>query len=93
MAEKSNKQVVEEFFDLMTNGFFISGDAVIDPERQTSEALQMTKQWRQQLWKQFYAIEERLCPRPPNARPPDYRQMMIDRAQKSNAGAARTQQR
>lgn len=93
MAEKSNKQLVIEFFDLMTNGFFISGDLVEDDARQTSEALQMTKQWRQQLWKKFYEIEDRLCPRPPNAAPPDYRQMMIDKAQKSTAGAARTQRR
>lgn len=91
MAEKSNQQLVIEFFDLMTNGFFIAGDLVKDHERQTSEALQMTKQWRQQLWKKFYELEDRLCPRPPRTPPPDYKQMMIDKAQKSAAGASHIQ--
>lgn len=93
MAEKGNKELVIEFFDLMTNGFFISGDLVTDAERQTSEALQMTKQWRRELWKKFFEIEDRLCPRPSSAQRPDYYQMMIDKAKKPNAGAARTQRR
>lgn len=93
MAEKGNKELVIEFFDLMTNGFFIDGDLVTDAERQTSEALQMTKQWRRELWRKFYEIEERLCPRPSSAKRPDYYQMMVDKAQKSTSGAARTQRR
>jgi hypothetical protein len=93
MAEKSNKELVIEFFDLMTNGFFISGDLVDDAEKQTSEVLQMTKTWRRELWRKFFEIEDRLCPRPSSAPRPDYYQMMLDKAQKSNAGAARTQKR
>lgn len=80
MSEKSNKELVTEYFDLLTNGFHISGDLVTNPERQRSEVLQMTKEWRRELWRRFYEIEDRLCPRPPSAQRPDYGKMMQDRA-------------
>lgn len=86
MSEKSNKELVIEYFDLLTNGFEISGELVTDPERQRSEVLQMTKEWRRALWMKFYEIEDRLCPRPSKALRPDYRQMMLDKATQSASG-------
>lgn len=81
MGEKPNKELMLEVFDLVTNGFFISGD-LLDPANpeQTSEVLQLTKAWRQQLWRKLYEIEDRMCPRPPQAPPTDYRQIMLDRS-------------
>lgn len=86
MSEKSNKELVIEYFDLLTNGFEISGELVTDPERQRSEVLQMTKEWRRELWRKFYELEDRLCPRPSAAQRPDYRQMMVDKAKQSASG-------
>lgn len=89
MSEKSNKELVIEYFDLLTNGFEISGELVTDPERQRSEVLQMTKEWRRELWRKFYELEDRLCPRPAAALRPDYRQMMVDKAKQSASGGKR----
>lgn len=88
MADKSNKQMITELFELMTVGFYISGE-LVDPknEKQESQTLQLTKQWRQDLWRKAHEIEARMCPRPSSAPPPDYRAMMIKKsnAKKTNA--------
>ena len=81
MSEKSNKDLCFEFMELLTSGFFIEGELacsdLMDTEQQTSEVLQRTKPWRNAVWKKFYEIEERLCPRPPNAPRPDYVKAII----------------
>lgn len=70
-----------EIFDLVTNGFYISGD-LVDPanKEQSSHVLQLTKEWRRGIWRKLYEIDDRMCPRPPHAPPTDYRQIMIDRS-------------
>lgn len=80
MGEKPNRELMVEVFDLITNGFHISGD-LVDPanKEQTSEVLQLTKEWRRQLWVKLHEIDSRMCPRAPRAPPTDYRKMMLDR--------------
>lgn len=71
---KSNKQLVEEFFSLITEGFHaepVTDEDQINVEFQ-SLMLQRTKPWRREVWKKFYEIEERLCPRPAKQARPDY---------------------
>lgn len=77
-----------EFFELLTTGFYIEGDLacsdLMSDEEQTSEVLERTKPWRRDLWKKFYEIEERLCPRPPSAPRPDYAAAIKTRAAKAS---------
>lgn len=73
MSETTNRQLALDFFRLLTSGAFFTDDA---GNRLTGEAeaamFRQTKQWRQQLWKEFYKVEERLCPRPQAQPRPDY---------------------
>lgn len=76
--EKSNRELALEFMRLITEGFFaepIEGDDPNDPEFQ-SHMLQRTKAWRREVWKKFYEVEERLCPRPQTQPRPDYVKMI-----------------
>ena len=59
-----NEQVCDEFRELLTKTFY-----GVDPdtgERLTDEmhqkALDSTKPWRNDVWKAFREIEDRLCP-------------------------------
>lgn len=74
MADVTNRDLCMSFFELMTKGFFatpLTDEEKADPEFE-SKMLQRTREWRRQLWKEFYRVEERLCPRPSNQPPPDY---------------------
>lgn len=94
MADKSNKQMITELFELMTVGFYIAGDLVdATNPNQESQTLQLTKQWRQDLWRKAHEIEARMCPRPAAAPPPDYRAMMIEKSNAKKTSASGTQRR
>lgn len=73
MADVSNQQLALEFFKLLTEGFHAEPleDDPEDPQFE-SKMLQRTKGWRRELWRAFYQVEERLCPRPPAQPRPDY---------------------
>lgn len=54
---RSNQEVCESFRALLTNGFKCD-------EIDHHHGLQITKEWRNELWKAFREIEDRLCPQP-----------------------------
>lgn len=54
--DKSNRQLCAEFRALLTTGFYASPG--VDP----GEALAITKPWRNDLWRAFRELEDRLCP-------------------------------
>lgn len=56
MAAKSNRELVEEFTQLLTAGVY--GPSNIPPD----EFLAATKPWRADLWVAFREIADRLCP-------------------------------
>jgi hypothetical protein len=56
---KTNQQVCAEFRDLLTQGAAMHMD---------ERMLEATKPWRNDVWKAFREIEERMCPTPEIAR-------------------------
>ncbi|UPT53366.1 hypothetical protein [Synechococcus phage Ssp-JY38] len=56
---KTNQQICAEFRSLLTQG------AAMHMDEQTLEA---TKPWRNDVWKAFREIEDRMCPTPEIAR-------------------------
>lgn len=67
MARKSNKELCDDFRELLTGGFHITEDGIscsdlMDGAAMRNEALRVTKPWRNELWKTFREIEDRLCP-------------------------------
>jgi len=56
MTEKPNRELCAEFRALLTSGFY--ADPAVNPD----EALRITKAWRNDLWKAFRELEDRLCP-------------------------------
>lgn len=54
--DKPNRELCEEFRALLTTGFYASPG--VDPD----EALRITKDWRNDLWKAFNVLEERINP-------------------------------
>lgn len=58
-----NERLCEEFRKLMTEGFFtVDAHGEIDTPAERDAALATTKPWRNDLWKAFRALEDRLCP-------------------------------
>lgn len=86
MVQSSNRELCLEFFTLLTTGFYITGEFacsdLMDTEEQKAEILRCTRAWRNDMWKKFYEVEERLCPRPPNAPRIDYGSEIKKRAGK-----------
>lgn len=67
MARKTNQELCLEFRELLTNGFRITEDGIacsdmMGDAAMRDEALRVTKPWRNDLWKAFREIEDRLCP-------------------------------
>lgn len=67
MVRKTNPELCAEFRALLTTGFRITEDGIasidlMSDEQQRDEALRVTKPWRNDLWKAFAEIEERLDP-------------------------------
>jgi hypothetical protein len=59
----ANEAACDEFRKLLTGGFYtIDGDGEIDTPDERDAALASTKPWRNDLWKAFRALEDRLCP-------------------------------
>lgn len=56
MTEPSNRELCEAFRALLTTGFYVSSEVPPD------EGLRITKPWRNDLWKAFQQIEDRLLP-------------------------------
>lgn len=56
MTDKPNRELCDEFRALLTTGFYASPG--VDPD----EALRITKDWRNDLWKAFNVLEERINP-------------------------------
>lgn len=52
---KSNQEVCAAFRSLLTDGALVHFDAAM---------MEKTKPWRNDLWKAFREIEERMCPTP-----------------------------
>lgn len=74
MVAESNRDLALHFFEMMTKGFHatpVTEEEKADPDFQ-SKMLVRTKEWRREMWREFYKIEERLCPRPSSQPPPDY---------------------
>jgi hypothetical protein len=64
MSRKSNQQLIKEFRDLLTHGFFIE-DTEGEPHvhgDQYQAGLLATKAWRSDLWVLFNQIKDRLDP-------------------------------
>lgn len=59
MARPTNKQLCADFCGLLTEGFYIHNDG--DPDIR-AQALIDTKPWRNDLWKAFRELEDRLLP-------------------------------
>lgn len=63
---KSNRELCAEFRELLTTGFRIDGEIacsdLMNDAQQLEEALRLTKPWRNDLWKAFRELEDRLCP-------------------------------
>lgn len=60
---KPNREVCAEFRELLTKGvYFVNNDGELYNERATAVRLAETKPWRNELWKAFREIEDRLCP-------------------------------
>lgn len=59
----ANEIVCDAFRELLTTGFYaIDADGVVLEGEEHAFALLTTKPWRGELWKQFRALEDRLCP-------------------------------
>lgn len=56
MDDAPNRVICEQFRALLTTGFYASPG--VDPD----EALRITKPWRNDVWKAFREIEDRLLP-------------------------------
>ena len=56
MTAKTNRDLCAEFRALLTTGFHT------EPGIEPDEALRLTKPWRNELWKAFRELEDRLCP-------------------------------
>ena len=56
MGERTNRELCNDFRALLTTGFYT--EAGISPD----DALALTKPWRNDLWKAFRELEDRLCP-------------------------------
>lgn len=66
MSRPSNLDLCRDFRRLLTEGFRIEGDLscsdLMNDEQQRDEVLRVTKAWRNDLWKAFREIEDRLDP-------------------------------
>lgn len=69
MSRPTNKQLCEEFRNLLTHGFDVNlvakegrpGNLVeVDVTREIG--LQLTREWRNKVWRAFRELEDRLCP-------------------------------
>lgn len=59
----ANEIACADFRKLLTEGFYvIDEDGEIDPPGERDVALSATKPWRNEVWKAFRALEDRLCP-------------------------------
>lgn len=59
---ESNRQLCAAYRDLMTKGFFVTPSMGTDDAISTEAALAATKAWRNEMWKAFRELEDRLCP-------------------------------
>ncbi len=65
MSERPNREVVAEFRKLLTEGYYaVTVDGELFEEEDLQHSLRETKPWRNELWKAFREIEDRLCPQP-----------------------------
>lgn len=63
-----NRILCAAFRDTLTKGFFaVESDEVLTGE-EAEKYLVATKAWRNELWKQFRELEDRLCPVQAHAR-------------------------
>lgn len=59
----TNQEICAAFRQLMTEGFYVvNGDGEINSAEQRKETLDTTKPWRNDIWKAFREIEDRLRP-------------------------------
>lgn len=64
MARPSNQELAKQFRELLTKGFYIEdeeGEPHLSGD-QHERGLRATKAWRNDLWRAFRAIEDRLDP-------------------------------
>lgn len=60
---KSNRELCAEFRELLTTGFYaVPKNGETDNGGLQPHALTITKPWRNDLWKAFRELEDRLCP-------------------------------
>lgn len=58
----ANEELCAKFRDLLTTGFYtINEDGEIEPDEQ-QKSLGATKPWRNEVWRAFKELEDRLCP-------------------------------
>ena len=63
MTRPYNKDLCGDFRTLLTAGFYTNDpDGVILEGPEHAQALAATKAWRNDLWKAFRKLEDRLCP-------------------------------
>lgn len=60
MARLTNQQLAANFRELLTHGFFVNDVDGVPSTK--SHTLAATKNWRNELWKAFHEIEDRLDP-------------------------------
>lgn len=62
MTRKTNKEICAEFRTLLTEKFHVNEAELTKKLPPRTMALAATKEWRNELWKAFREIEDRLCP-------------------------------
>jgi hypothetical protein len=61
--QTNNERLCADFRTLLTTGFYvIDADGVIAEGDSRLSALSATKPWRNDLWRKFRELEDRLCP-------------------------------
>jgi len=66
MARPSNPEIIAEFRRLLTDGARARFQG-IKVDAYSPDLLELTKEWRADLWRKLNEVEERMCPKPPNS--------------------------
>lgn len=65
MSQKSNRELCEEFRFLLTGrAQDLLAQKKVDDSYESLDLMVLTKEWRNELWKAFREIEDRMCPTP-----------------------------